>query len=82
MFLLSGIRRSIRCVFNTFRARRFVKEHHLQLDRAAHHGGIGVALPEEPKNGIPYGCGFEFPTHSLIVIANLISLIYWITSSD
>jgi hypothetical protein len=62
---------------NAFRARRFVEKHHLQLDRAARHGGIGVALPDEPKNGIPRGCGFEFPILSLIFIANMISLIYW-----
>jgi len=74
----SGLRRAITCVFNAFRARRFVTEHHLQLDQAAHHGGVGVALPEERKNGIPHGCGFEFPIHSLIVIVNLLSLIYWI----
>ncbi|CAF1304951.1 unnamed protein product [Rotaria sordida] len=74
---LNGLRRAIKCVYHAFRARRFVQEYHLQLDRAAHHGGIGVALPEEPKNGIPYGCGFEYPIPSLIFIANLISLIYW-----
>ncbi len=73
----SGLRRSIPCVFNAFRARYFVRKHRLQLDQAAHHGGIGIALPEEPKNGIPYGSGFEFPIPSLIFIANLISLIYW-----
>ncbi len=78
----SGLRRGVTCVLNAFRARRFVQEHHLQLDRAARHGGIGIALPEEPKNGIPYGCGFEFPIPSLIFIANLISLIYWTRTSE
>jgi hypothetical protein len=73
----SGLRRGVICVFNAFRARRFVREHRLQLDQASHHGGIGIALPEEPKDGIPHGCGFEFPILSLIFIANLISLIYW-----
>ncbi len=80
--IFSGLRRGFICVFNAFRARRFVREHHLQLDRAASHGGISVALPEEPKNGIPYDCGFEFPILSLIFIANLISLIYWTRSYE
>ncbi|CAF2893273.1 unnamed protein product [Rotaria sp. Silwood2] len=74
---LNGLRRAFKCVYHAFHARRFVREHHLQLNRAAHHGGIGVALPEEPKNGIPHGCGFEYPIPPLILIANLISLIYW-----
>jgi len=76
---LSGLRRSVECVYKTFRARRFVRKHQLQLTRAAHHSGAGVTLPEEPKKGIPDDCGFGFPTHALIVTANLISLIYWLT---
>ncbi|CAM4905929.1 unnamed protein product [Rotaria socialis] len=79
---VNGIRRAVKCAYHAFHARRYVREHHLQLDRAAHHGGIGVALPEEPKNGIPYGCGFEFPIIPLILIANLISLIYWTRSQE
>ncbi|CAF0874511.1 unnamed protein product [Adineta steineri] len=75
---LNGLRRSIACVFRTFRARQFVKKHHLQLDRATHEGGIGITLPEKSKTGIPSDCGFEFPIHSLIVIANLIGIIYWL----
>ncbi len=75
-FYFSGLRRAIKCVYNAFRARRFVQERQLLLDRAAHHGGIGVALPEEPKNGIPHGCGFEFPIHSIMFILSLIGLIY------
>ncbi|CAF2032395.1 unnamed protein product [Rotaria magnacalcarata] len=74
---VNGIRRAVKCVYHAFHARRYVLEHRLQLDRAAYHGGIGVALPEEPKNGIPDGCGFEFPIIPLILIANLISLVYW-----
>jgi hypothetical protein len=72
----SGLRRSIQCVYHGFHARRYVQEHELLLDRAAHHGGVGVALPEQPKNGIPHGCGFEFPIHSIIFIISLIGLIY------
>ena len=76
-YTFSGLRRAVSCVFHAFRARRFVREHNIQLDRAAHHGGIGVALPEEPKNGIPHGCGFEFPIPSLIFITNLVVFIVW-----
>ncbi|CAF3934307.1 unnamed protein product [Rotaria magnacalcarata] len=79
---VNGIRRAVKCVYHAFHARRYVLEHRLQLDRAAYHGGIGVALPEEPKNGIPDGCGFEFPIIPLILIANLISLIYWARSYE
>jgi len=79
---LNGLRRSITCILNAFHARRFVRTHHLQLDRAARHGGVGIALPEEPKNGIPHDCGFEFPILPLIFTANLISLIYWTRTYD
>jgi hypothetical protein len=72
----SGLLRSIQCVYHAFHARKYVQEHELLLDRAAHHGGIGVALPEQSKNGIPHGCGFEFPIYSVIFIIGLISLIY------
>lgn len=74
----SGIRRSLKCIVNAFRARRFIRQHRLQLDRASHHGGIGIHLSDENKNGIPHDCGFEFPILPLIFFANLISLIYWI----
>ena len=77
LFVFSGLRRGISCVSNAFQARSYVREHRLQLDRAAHHGGVGVALPEEPKSGIPDGCGFELPILPLIFIVNLLSLIYW-----
>ncbi|CAF4008135.1 unnamed protein product, partial [Rotaria sp. Silwood1] len=36
----------------------------------------GVALREESKNGMPHGCGFEYPIHSIIFIISLIDLIY------
>jgi hypothetical protein len=75
-FYSSGLRRAVTCVYNAFNARRYVLEHRLLLDRATHHGGIGVALPEEPKNGIPHGCGFEYPIHSILFIVSLIGLIY------
>ncbi|CAF2863280.1 unnamed protein product [Rotaria sp. Silwood2] len=73
---LNGVRRAIKCVYHAFHARHFVQKHQLLLDRAAHHGGIGVALPEQPKNGIPHGCGFEYPIHSIIFIIGIIGLIY------
>ncbi|CAF1296060.1 unnamed protein product [Adineta steineri] len=73
---LNAFRRSISCIYNAFNARRYIREHRLLLDQAAHHGGIGVALPEEPKNGVPYGCGFEFPIYSILFIISLIVLIY------
>jgi hypothetical protein len=75
-FCFSGLRRSIKCVYNAFHARQYVQKHRLLLNQAAHHGGVGVGLPEEPKNGIPHGCGFEFPIHSIIFIISLIILIY------
>ena len=78
----SGLRRSVSCVLNAFRARSFVREHRLQLDRAAHHGGVGVALPEEPKNGIPQGTGFDYPIAPLIITANLLALIYGIQTFE
>ncbi|CAF1573675.1 unnamed protein product [Rotaria sp. Silwood1] len=73
---LNGFRRAIKCIYHAFHARQFVQKHQLLLDRAAHHGGIGVALPEESKNGIPHGCGFEYPIHSIIFIISLIGIIY------
>ena len=75
-FDFSGVRRSIACVYHAFNARRYVQEHQLVLNRAAQHGGIGVALPGEPKSGIPKGCGFEFPIHSIIFLTSLIGVIY------
>ncbi|UJR14632.1 hypothetical protein I4U23_001626 [Adineta vaga] len=79
---LNGLCHSIKCVYKTLRARRFVEEHQLELNRAAHHGGIGITLPDASKNGIPYDCGFGFPIHSLIVTANIISLMYWLKSFE
>ena len=81
-FYSSGLRRGISCIFHAFRARKFVREHRLQLDQASHDGGVGVTLPEESKKGIPSGCGFDFPIPSLIFVGNLIALIYWIQSYD
>ena len=77
--MFSGLRHSITCVYKTLCARRFVREHRLQLDQAAHHGGVGISVPNEPRHGIPYDSGFGLPIHSLIVTANLLSLIYWLT---
>ncbi|CAF2154983.1 unnamed protein product [Rotaria magnacalcarata] len=73
---LNGLRRAVTCVYHAFHARRFVRQQQLLLDRAAHHGGIGVALPEQPKNGIPHGCGFEYPIHSILLIISLVGFIY------
>ncbi len=61
-------------MYNALHARQYVQQHQLLLDRTAHYGG--VALPEEPKNGVPHGCGFEFPIHSIMFIISLIGLIY------
>ena len=79
---LSGLRRGLSCVVHAFRARRYVKEHRLQLAKASDQGGVGVALPEESKRGIPQGCGFEYPIPSLIFVINLFALIYWIQTND
>jgi len=76
IFCFSGLRRSSKCIYDAFHARQYVQKHRLLLDRAAKHGGIGVGLPEEPKNGIPYGCGFEYPIYSMIFTISLIGLIY------
>jgi hypothetical protein len=77
-FAFSGLRRATTCIFNAFRARRFIREHRLQLARAANDGGMGIALPDEAKTGIPYDCGFGFPILPLIFVVNMISLIYWL----
>ena len=63
-------------MYHAFHARRYVRAHELLLDRAAQHGGVGVALPEQTKNGIPHGCGFEFPFFSVMFILGLLGLIY------
>jgi hypothetical protein len=78
----SGLRRSVLCIFNALRARRFVRKHQLLLDRAATHGGIGIHLPNRHKKGIPNGCGFDFPILSLILTVGLISLIWWTRQYD
>ncbi|CAF0875142.1 unnamed protein product [Rotaria sordida] len=79
---LKGLHRSILCVFNAFRARRFVRKHQLFLERAANHGGIGITLPSRHKNGIPNGCGFELPVLPLIFTVCLISLAWWTRQYD
>ena len=81
-FDFSGVRRSIACVYHAFNARHYVQEHQLVLNRAAQHGSIGVALPGEPKNGIPKGCGFEFPIHSMMFIIGISGLIYSINTYE
>ncbi len=78
----SGLRRSLLCIFNAWRARRFIRTHQLLLEQAAHHGGIGITLPSKHKKGIPNGCGFEFPILSLIFTIFLISLGWWIRQYD
>lgn len=75
-FYSSGLRRSIKCVYKAFHARSFVKKHQLLLDHAAHHGGIGVALPEQLKSGIPKGCGFEYPVQSIVFVISLLGFMY------
>ena len=77
MSSFSGLRRSIRCVYHAHHARQYVREHELLLDRAAHHGGIGIALPEQSKNGIPHGCGFDFPIQSVMFIFVLLLLLLY-----
>lgn len=72
----SGIRRSIQCIHHAYYARKYVREHELLLDRAAHHGGVGIILPEQSKNGIPHGCGFDFPIYSVIFTLAVFLLIY------
>ena len=78
----SGLRRAIKCVYHAFHARRYVQEHQLLLKQAANHGGIGIALPGEPKNGIPHGCGFELPIQSIMFIISLIGLLYSINTYE
>ena len=75
-FRSSGLRRSIKCIYHAFNARRYVQEHRIVLEQAAHHGGIGVGLPDESKSGIPHGCGFELPIHSIMFMIGLIGLLY------
>jgi hypothetical protein len=81
-FDFSGVRRAISCVYHAFNARHYVQKHQLVLNQASKHGGIGVALPGEPKNGIPHGCGFEFPIHSIMFIISIIGLIYSINTYE
>lgn len=72
----SGLRRGIACVYHALRARQFVREHRLQLDRATDHVGVDVTLPEHARRaGIPVGCGFEFPLSSMLFSIGMFGLI-------
>ncbi|CAF1040835.1 unnamed protein product [Rotaria magnacalcarata] len=79
---LNGLHRSIVCVFNAYRARRFVRKNRLILERAVNHGGAETTLPSRFKNGIPKGCGFEFPILSLSFTVCLIGLAWWTRQYD
>ena len=65
------------CIFNALRARRFIHKHRLVLEKAAHHGGLGIVLPDRDQKGIPNGYGFEFPLLPLIFTLGLIGLAWW-----
>ncbi|UJR32722.1 hypothetical protein I4U23_020181 [Adineta vaga] len=79
---LNGFRRSILCIFNALRARSFVRRHQLILDKAGSHGGIGISLLNSSKNGIPYRCGFGFPTLSVMFTLSLTALAWWTRQYD
>ncbi|CAF1550296.1 unnamed protein product, partial [Didymodactylos carnosus] len=72
MGCLKGGYRALRCIYNSFRARLYVSKNKLILKQAS--AGIGIDLPENQdgtRPGIPAGCGFEFPYHSLLFMAFL-----------
>ena len=77
LFFGSGLYRAIMCIFNAFRARRFAQKHKLILQQAFNPNGGAFSYGK--KNGIPSGCGFEFPGPSLLLIIVFLSLIYWMT---
>jgi len=81
-FQFSGLRRSIMCIFNALRARRFVRKHQLLLNQAASQGGIGITLPGHHRKGIPNGCGFEYPILSSIFSIGLIGVAWWTRQYD
>jgi hypothetical protein len=70
------------CIFNALRARRFVRKNRLLLEQAANNGGIGIALSDEHKKGIPNGCGFEFPFLSFMFTGCLVGLAWWTRQYD
>ncbi|CAF1194927.1 unnamed protein product [Adineta steineri] len=74
---IRGLRRSIGCIYNAIRARKFVKKQKLFLAQTTNDDGIGFSLTNRQKNGIPHGCGFEFPILPLIFTVCLSSLAYW-----
>lgn len=74
------MRLSLFCAMRAFRARSFVRQHGLELDRAAHHGGVGIHLPEKSRKGIPTGSGFDFPILPIIFFINSIATLYWVTN--
>lgn len=82
IFISSGLKRSIMCVYNACRARLFVKNNRLLLEQAAHHGGLGVISPSQRKNGIPNRSGFEYPILSVILIIVLVGLAWWTRQYD
>ena len=75
LFSFSGLRRAVSCVYRAWRARQFVRRHRLELDQAAHHGGLGIGLSKQTKSGIPRGCGFEYPVLSMLFVVVLLGLI-------
>lgn len=78
----SGLHRSMPCIFNAYRARRFVRKHRLLLEQAARHGGVGIALLNKQKSGIPNDCGFGFPVSSIIFTFCLVGLAWWTRQND
>ncbi|CAF1024350.1 unnamed protein product [Adineta ricciae] len=65
---LSGLHRTVSCIFNAFQARRFAQRHQVFL---------GPAASSHIKNALLNECGLEFPTLSIICFTSFLSLLWW-----
>jgi hypothetical protein len=71
----SGLGRIVPCIYRSWHARRFVREHRLRFERTTHIDTHGVTWNEQERRGIPAAYGFEFSLLSILFMIGLIVLM-------
>lgn len=73
--IIRGGWRAIKCIMHAYRARQWVLKHKLAEKQTKETEASSSSVPSR-RSKIPHGVGFEFPTHSFILLAVCI-FVFW-----